>query len=192
VTRPKHRTQPGATYFITTNTWQRRALFQNPNTASIVEAAIFRYRDAGHYHLHRYVVMPDHIHLILTPAQSTSLEKAVQLVKGGSSHEIGSRFPVWRVGFTEHQIRDRSDFDLHVRYVDDNPVKAGLAATPAEYPHGTATGKFALDPWPLASGAKAPSEAATVSAGLKPRPSEAGISESVRHSQTKNPNAEAH
>ncbi len=136
--------------------------------------------------------MRDHIHVILTPAQSTSLEKAVQLVKGGSSHEIGSRFPVWHPGFTEHQIRDRNDFDLHVRYIDDNPVKAGLAATPAEYPHGAATGKFALDPWPLASGAKAPLETATVSAGLKPRPSKDSGNDTIRRSGTKEFNAEAH
>jgi REP element-mobilizing transposase RayT len=55
--------------------------------------------------------MPDHIHLILTPGGSTALEMAVQLIKGGSSREIGKRpnmhFPVWHAGFTEHQIRDQ-------------------------------------------------------------------------------------
>ena len=174
MSRPKHRTQPGATYFITTNTWQRRPLFQIPEIASIVEDAIFRYRDAGKYLVHRYVVMPDHIHVILTPGDSTSLEKAVQLIKGGSSYVIGKaregKSPVWHEGFTEHQIRDARDFEAHVSYIDENPVKAHLAEVAREYPHGSAAGKFVLDPWRVASGAEAP-VIAIVTAGLKPRPS---------------------
>jgi putative transposase len=141
-----------------------------------VEEALFHYRDQGNFFVHRHVVMPDHLHVILTPGKTTTLEKAVQLIKGGSSREIGKRpgmrFPVWQVGFTEHQIRDRSDFESHASYIDENPVKARLAEKPEDYLHGSATGKFALDPWPLASGAKA-GGATELTAGLKPRPSDA-------------------
>jgi putative transposase len=167
--RPKHRTRPGATYFVTTDTWQRRALFHNSGLASIVEEAIFYYRDQGSFRVHRYVVMPDHLHVVLTPGETTTLDKAVQLIKGGSSHKIGKRpgmrFPVWHAGFTEHQIRDQRDFDLHVRYIDENPVKAGLAEKAEDYPYGSAIGRFALDPWPQASGAKAPREDSSLRRG---------------------------
>ncbi len=109
--------------------------------------------------LHRYVIMPDHVHLILTPSDSITLEKCVQLFKGGSSREIGRRegmrFSVWHAGFTEHQIRDQRDFDSHVKYIDENPVIAHLAERPVDYPWGSAAGKFVLDIWPVASGAKA-------------------------------------
>jgi putative transposase len=173
---PKHRTQEGATYFVTTNTWQRRPLFKNTVLASIVENAIFHYRDRENYLVHRHVVMPDHLHVLLTPGKKATLEKSVQLIKGGSSHEIGKRpgmrFPVWHAGFTEHQIRDKADFDVHVKYIDQNPVKTRMVEMPEEYPHGSASGKFVLDPWPLASGAEALSRNANVMAGLKPRPSE--------------------
>jgi putative transposase len=174
--RPKHRTQPGATYFVTTDTWQRRTLFQNRAMASIVEETIVRHRDQGSFRVHRHVVMPDHLHLILTPGESTTLEQSMQLIKGGSSHAIGKNFgtsfPVWHAGFTEHQIRDQRDFDSHVKYIDENPVKARLSPTAAEYPHGSAAGKFALDPWPVASGAEAPLQHSQITAGLKPRPSD--------------------
>jgi putative transposase len=154
-------------------------LFRNAAIASIVEDAIFRYRDQGNYLVHGHVIMPDHMHVILTPGKTTSLERSLQLIKGGSSREIGKRpgmrFPVWHAGFTEHQIRDKRDFDLHVSYIDGNPVKAGLAATVGEYPYGSAAGKFALDPWPVASGAEAPEEGTPLTAGLKPRPSEASV-----------------
>ena len=152
-------------------------MFRIAEIASIVEDAIFRYRDASKYRVHRHVVMPDHIHVILSPGMSTSLEKAVQLIKGGSSYEIGKRpgmrFSVWHGGFTEHQIRDQKDFDSHVKYIDENPVKAHLASTPEEFPHGSASGKYAMDPWPVASGAKAPFKSGGETAGLKPRPSTA-------------------
>jgi putative transposase len=110
--------------------------------------------------VHRHVVMPDHLHIVLTPGVTTMLEKAVQPIKGGSSSKIdkrpGMRFPVWNAGFTERQIRDQRDFDLPANYIEQNPVKAGLAEKADEYRYGWAIGKFALDPWPQASGAKAP------------------------------------
>ena len=173
--RPKHRTRRGATYFVTTDTWQGRGLFRNTAIASIVESAIFRYRDEGNYLVHRHVIMPDHIHVILTPTHTTTLEKSMQLIKGGSSREIGKRpgmrFPVWNAGFTEHQIRDRLDFDSHVKYIDENPAKRCLATMPNEYPYGSAAEKFRLDSWPVASGAEAPERGVPATAGLKPRPS---------------------
>jgi putative transposase len=176
VARPKRRTQPGATYFVTTDTWQRRGLFRTPAIASIVEEAIFRYRDQGNDLIHRHVVMPDHLHLIVTPGSSTALEKSMQPIKGGSSHEIGKRDgmrpPVWHPGFTEHQIRDQRDFDSQTKHIDENPVKASLAEKSREYPWGSAAGTCAVDPWPVAAGAKAPSLTIGVTAGLKPRPSD--------------------
>jgi len=176
--RPKHRTKPGATYFVTTDTWQKRELFRKPAAAEIVEAKLFEYRDKGFYFVHRYVVMPNHLHIILTPGRTTTLEKTVGLVKGGSSFDIGKafamKFPVWHEGFAEHQIRDWEDYESHVRYIDSNPVKAGLVREPGEYPYCSLNGKHRLDPWPVASGAKAPSSGEAGAAGLKPRPSGEG------------------
>jgi hypothetical protein len=43
--RPKHRTEPGGTYFVTTNTWQRRAVFRKPEWADIVERKVFEHRE---------------------------------------------------------------------------------------------------------------------------------------------------
>ncbi len=62
--RPKHRTRPGATYFLTTNAWERRALFHKPEAAKIVERKIFEYRGQGFILVHAYVIMPDHLHVI--------------------------------------------------------------------------------------------------------------------------------
>jgi len=158
--RPKHRTKPGEMYFVTTDTWERHKIFLKSAAAQFVEVKLFEYRDKGHYYVHHYVVMPEHFHVLLTPGETTSLEKAIGLIKGGSSFEIGKalrmRFPVWHEGFTEHGIRDAEDYEIHVRYIQSNPVKAGLARDPKDYPYCSMNGKYRLDPWPVASGAKAP------------------------------------
>ena len=156
--RPKHRIKPGATYFITTSTWQKRAVFQVERNASLLIETLARYRDAGHFLMYEFVVMPDHLHLVLTPGASISLEKAVQLIKGGSSRAIGqlsgSRFPIWQPGFTEHQIRDLRDFESYVSYIHENPVKAGLCAAPEDYPFSSAADKIVCDPPPVLQGLK--------------------------------------
>lgn len=135
-------------------------MFRNAGLAGLVERTLIGYRDRGFYLLHSYVVMTDHLHVILTPNSTTSLEKAVQLIKGGSSRQIGvvspRAFPVWHSGFTEHAIRDEKDLDSHIRYIEMNPVKARLVSVPADYTFSSAQAKFRLDAWPVASGAEAP------------------------------------
>ena len=133
-------------------------MFRKPGWADILERKLFEYREKGEYMVHRYVIMPDHLHVILTPGPSTTLERAAQLIKGGSSYDIGrafqARFPVWQPGFTQHLIRDHADYQSHVRYIDANPIKKGLAERSEAYPFCSAHGKYWLDPWPVASGAK--------------------------------------
>jgi len=92
------------------------------------------------YLLHEFVLMPDHFHLLTTPV--VSLEKAVQLIKGGFSFrakkELGSNMEIWRRGFADHRIRDAEDFDKHLHYIHLNPVKKHLCASPAEYRYSSA------------------------------------------------------
>ena len=66
------------TFFITTVTWQRVPIFRKEARARLLIEVMLGYRDQGKYLLHEFVVMPDHIHLLLTPAPEISLERAVQ------------------------------------------------------------------------------------------------------------------
>jgi putative transposase len=135
-----------------------------------------RYRDGGAYLLHEFVVMPNHLHLLLTPAADTSLEKAMQLIKGGSSHEIhhhrGHRMQIWQPGFHESTVRDADDFHARRRYIHSNPVAARLVHERAEWLYGSASGRYALDlaPEPLSSGAKALSAAGDYVGAKAPTP----------------------
>jgi len=138
------------------------------------------YRDQNAYLLHEFVVMPDHRHLILAPSETTSLEKAIGLIKGGSSHRIHKerdhKMEIWQQGFYDWTIRDANDWHTKLEYIRTNPVRARLAASSTEWPHTSARSEFRLDPMPArffqgTSGAEAPLSSVHAS-GLKPRPPE--------------------
>jgi len=156
---PMRHIHASGTYFVTSRTWESQALLFNEKNALAVIETLLDYRAAGKYQLHAFVIMPEHMHVLLTPALETSLERVVQLVKGGSSHHIGQlaarRFPFWQRGFSDHRIRDAEDYIAHVRYIEINPVKRGLVREAAEYRYSSAHAGFALDPIPERLKAKA-------------------------------------
>lgn len=142
-------TSNGQTYMITSSTWGRRALFSRDVWAKLAIDTLYHYRGTG-YLLHEFVIMPDHIHVLLTP--KTSLEKAVQFIKGGFSYrakkELGSNFEVWQKGFSEHRIRDWRDYRIHQTYVQQNPVRKHLCERVEDYAYSSAKSEFDLDPVP--------------------------------------------
>jgi putative transposase len=104
---------------------------------------VFRdYMRSGKMSVHDFVIMPNHVHALVTLPGETSLEKAMQLIKGGFSFrakkELGFQGEIWQRGYSDVQILDDPSFQNHRKYIDNNPVKAGLASTPEEYPYGTA------------------------------------------------------
>jgi putative transposase len=127
------------------------SIFCNPSVATLFINTLYRYREQGKYALHAFVVMPDHIHAILSPIEIT-LERAVQLIKGGYSYrllkELGLKHEAWQRGFSDHRIRDLADSRIHVAYINNNPVKRGLCATPKLFAYSSANGKFEVDTLP--------------------------------------------
>jgi putative transposase len=125
------------TYFITSATSGRRRLFQLEANAALFLETLQRYRKEGRFKLHAFVVMPDHIHLLLTPLE-IAIERAMGLIKGGFSHSLHSKLPVWQKGFTQHRVRDREDFLIRLHYIHHNPVRARLVSESDLYPYSSA------------------------------------------------------
>jgi putative transposase len=149
VGRLTHRTAPNRTYFVTTNSWGSRALLQSNETASILIDCLLRHRTNGAYLLHEFVVMPNHLHLLLTPSRDHSLERCMQLIKGGTSHEVHRRqgkIPLWQPGFHEETVRDANDYASKTMYIRMNPVDAHLVERPENWAHCSLS--FPLDPAP--------------------------------------------
>jgi putative transposase len=136
------RTARSGTYFITTATHNRRRLFQSERNAALLLETLDHYRAS--YLLHAYVVMPDHVHLLITPTDVT-LEPTMQLIKGGFSHRLASKLPVWQRGFTDHRIRDNADYNIRRNYLHQNPVEARLCEKPDAYAFSSANPTLSLD-----------------------------------------------
>jgi len=134
---------------VTTSTWGRRALFRSERWAKLLIDTLYHYRGTA-YLLQEFVIMPEHVHVLLTPL--TSLERAVQFIKGGFSYrvkkELGSNMEVWQKGFSDHRIRDAHDYDLHVAYIRQNPVNDRFCYKAEEFPYSSAHPGFELDPAP--------------------------------------------
>jgi len=143
------RVRQAGVYFVTTDTWQKHPLFINTALADIVVEQILSCRDRGFYKVHAFVLMPDHLHVLLTPGATTTVEKAMQMIKGGSSHRMSlerpNKFPIWHTGFHDRWMRDAEEYRGSKRYIEQNPVEAKLVERSEDYVFSSANGKYVLD-----------------------------------------------
>src|SRR2546429_8852740 len=88
------------TFFVTTVTWKRTPIFRQHASAQLMVDVLKHYAEQGKFVLHEFVIMPDHLHLLLTPAKDISLERALQVIKGGFSYRLGKKHRAgWAGGF---------------------------------------------------------------------------------------------
>jgi putative transposase len=121
-------------YFVSTQTAGRRPFFRHERWAKLMLSTLNHY-DGNGYKLHAFVIMPDHLHILLTPLEF--IEKSVQLIKGGFSfrakRELEWKGEVWQIGFTDHRIRDEEDWSRHLQYIRQNPTNAHLVKNDLPY-----------------------------------------------------------
>jgi REP element-mobilizing transposase RayT len=114
-----------------------------PEVAKMVMDAIY-YRDPRTYQLHAFVVMPNHVHLLMTPLEAVS--QVMQSLKRFTARE-GNRIlgltgqPFWQDESYDRVARNDWEFDGMAHYIEWNPVRAGLAATPEEFPWSSVGGR---------------------------------------------------
>ena len=115
-----------------------RQLLQSERNAGLLIDVLRALVAERKFELYDFVVMPDHVHLLLTIHDEMTIEKAMQFIKGRFSHRLKHEFgylgEVWHRGFTEEQVVGRESFEKHREYIANNPVKAGLIAFPDEFP----------------------------------------------------------
>ena len=108
---------------------------KRPEMAEMVVDAI-RYQDGRHYDLHAFVVMANHVHLLITPLVEVSRLmqslKRFTAIKGNQMLGVVGR-PFWQDESFDRLVRSDTEFQNIVRYVEWNPVQAGLVATPEAY-----------------------------------------------------------
>lgn len=104
--------------------------------ANIVEENLL-YFDNVRYHLLSWVIMPNHIHLLLTPSFGHSLSFIMKNMKSFTSHEankvLNRKGKFWIDDYFDRFMRDAEHFDKTVSYIEKNPVKAGLCEKPEDW-----------------------------------------------------------
>jgi len=116
-----------------------RRLLQSERNAALLIDVLRSLVAERKFKLHDFVIMPDHLHLLLTVEDNMTIEKAMQLIKGRFSYRLTKEFghlgEVWKRGFSEVQVLNKESFIQHRTYIAQNPVKAGLVDSPEHYPY---------------------------------------------------------
>jgi len=109
----------------------------------VAEAIVYNDQRLGHYALHAFVVLPNHVHLLVTPL--VSLAKLTRSLKGITAKRANlilslTGTPFWQDESYDHVVRNRDQFSRIRRYIELNPVRAGLVREPEEYRWSSANG----------------------------------------------------
>jgi putative transposase len=96
---------PSRTFFATTKTSMGRALLQSERNATLLIDLLRSDVAAGRFQVHDFVIMPDHVHLLITVSGDSTIERVMQFIKGGFSYRLKREFgylgEVWQRGFSE-------------------------------------------------------------------------------------------
>jgi putative transposase len=130
------------TFFVTTSTAAGRPILQSDRMAELLIDVLRSCVRESRFAVHEFVVMPNHLHALITIPGTLTVERAMQLIKGRFSFrarkELGFPGEVWQRGFSDVRITDEASFRQHLLYIGQNPVSAGLAEKANEFPYGSA------------------------------------------------------
>jgi REP element-mobilizing transposase RayT len=118
----------------------------------IVEAIQYNASTLKHYDLHAFVVMPNHIHLLITPLIAlANLMRSLKGITAKRANEILGLTgrPFWQEESYDHLVRNRNEFEKIRTYIEANPIRARLVPESNQYPWSTAhwpTGGSSADP----------------------------------------------
>lgn len=116
-------------------------ILKQPELAAIVEDALVFFQ-GERYALSAWVVMPNHVHAVVTPFDERTLSEILQSWKSFTAHEInrklGRRGRLWQKESFDHLVRNAEGFERFVDYTERNPVAAGLVDRPADWQFSSA------------------------------------------------------
>ncbi len=109
--------------------------------AKLVVDSLFKGVELGHYQLGEFVIMANHVHVLLLPLIPPS--RLLKSLKGYTAHEANRVLgrtgePFWRRESYDHWVRDDKERQRIAAYIENNPVKAGLVSQAEEYRWGSA------------------------------------------------------
>ena len=125
----------GHLHFITFSCHHRLPYLDSPKTKQILERVIERTRRTHNFLLYAYVLMPEHIHLLLSEPKNHSLSSTIRVIKGESSKLLkGKRSPFWQPRYYDFNVFTTRKFKEKIQYIHRNPVTRGLVSKSEDYP----------------------------------------------------------
>jgi len=124
-------------FFITCRLLPRRGIL-SPGEFACLARVIHERREEHGFRLSAWVFLPDHWHAILFPRHPLTISGVMESIKGGATKRISrSRREVgrlWQPRFFDRALRTVREYNEKVQYIHLNPVKAGLASRPEDWP----------------------------------------------------------
>jgi putative transposase len=124
--------QTGDFHFLTFSCYRRQAYLRTIATMELFEAALERIRQRYLFVVAGYVVMPEHVHLLVNEPQRALLSHTVQALKLSVTLHSHQR-PFWQAHYYDFNVSSHEKFVEKLRYIHRNPVRRGLAATPEDW-----------------------------------------------------------
>ena len=124
--------QTGEFHFLTFSCYRRRPYLYPVAAMELFEDALERVRLRYLFAVAGYVVMPEHVHLLVNEPQRAPLSKTVQALKLSVSLR-GRERPFWQAHYYDFNVSSHAKFVEKLRYIHRNPVKRGLVAKPEDW-----------------------------------------------------------
>ena len=124
--------QTGEFHFLTFSCYRRRPYLYTVAAMELFEDALERIRQRYLFVVSGYVVMPEHVHLLLNEPGRGLLSRAVQAFKLSVSMRSQQR-PFWQAHYYDFNISTHEKFVEKLRYMHRNPVRRGLVAKPEDW-----------------------------------------------------------
>src|SRR5437660_3355558 len=123
-------------HFLTFSCYERRPNFGTPESRSIFEAAMERVRQQYELCVYGYVVMPEHVHILVSEPERRTLAQAMQSLKQGVARRLALRAAesFWQARYYDFNVWSHGKFVQKLRYIHRNPVKRGLVARREDWP----------------------------------------------------------
>ena len=134
--RLKHTYVKDHPYAVTTVTLNREPIFKEPKAADIVLESVLFGRRQHWYYLLSFVIMPDHVHLVIIPRKK-NISECVKSIKGFSARKInellGIKGSLWQDGFYDYILDTENKTLSRIKYLEDNPVRKGIVPIAEDY-----------------------------------------------------------
>ncbi len=132
--------QTQQSHFVTFSCYRRLRLLDTPAMRDLFVSMLEQTRRRFSFRVYGFVVMPEHVHLLVSEPGRAQLSNAIQSLKiavakrsAGTRNLHGERAPLWYRRYYDRNIRSYSDFVEKLRYIHFNPVKRGLCDGPEQW-----------------------------------------------------------